>query len=125
MNSYSNELLDLCLRIKELTAENDLSLSKKIIYQAMSEYPDNPEPHNLLGLVLEKENNHVLAMKHFRAALDLDETYYPARENLNKYGTFHSNGSDCFSSLDCKTSETLKYEIKYDSHGIGCVTRRR
>ena len=40
----------------------------------MAENPHGAVPHNLMGILLEKESNHVLAMKHFRAAYALDPT---------------------------------------------------
>lgn len=48
----------------------------------MYKYPYSPEPHNLLGILLEKEGKHVEAMKHFRAYLDLDPTYCSALRNI-------------------------------------------
>ena len=50
----------------------------------MAENPHCAIPHNLMGILLEKEANHVLAMKHFRAAYALDPTYIPARYNMEQ-----------------------------------------
>ena len=54
----------------------------EIIRQAMYLYPESAEPHNLLGLLRKAQGDRVQAMKHFRAALDLDPTYTPARQNM-------------------------------------------
>lgn len=53
----------------------------------MSKYPHAPQTHNLMGIILEKKEEHAAAMKHFRAALALDPTYYPAKHNLDMYGS--------------------------------------
>ena len=58
----------------------------------MSEAPHAPEPHNLMGIILENENDHIGAMKHFRAAWALDPTYLPARFNMEQYAGFSAVG---------------------------------
>ena len=55
------------------------------IISRMIRDPDSPEPHNLLGILLEKEGEPVAAMKHFRAAWALDPSYEPARKNLESF----------------------------------------
>lgn len=45
---------------------------QKEIETAMAENPHCAIPHNLMWILLEKESNHVLAIKHFRAAYALD-----------------------------------------------------
>ncbi len=40
----------------------------------------------------EMQGNHLMAMKHFRVAWDLEPTYLPARQNLEVFGNTHSNG---------------------------------
>lgn len=89
-----NPLDELCLSVKKLVLENDYISSKKLIYKAMEDFPHAPHPHNLLGIVLEKTGNHLLAMRHFRAAWALDPSYAPANHNLQIYGTFFS-GNGC------------------------------
>ena len=58
----------------------------------MAENPHCAIPHNLMGILLEKESNHVLAMKHFRAAYALDPTYVPARYNMEQYAQMYPTG---------------------------------
>lgn len=65
--------------IRRLIENGALVKAEEVAAKAMGEYPHSPEPHNLMGIVLEKENEHVEAMKHFRAAWALDPTYLPAR----------------------------------------------
>jgi len=45
---------------------------------------DQPEPHNLLGVIAEYKGDIDQAQKHYRAAIALDPTYTPARANLNR-----------------------------------------
>ncbi|MPN31218.1 hypothetical protein SDC9_178692 [bioreactor metagenome] len=66
-------------------------------------------------------------MKHFRAAWALDPTYIPARQNLDCYGTFFSNGKCAYDESDYSVEEDeerKKYEIEYDKHGIGHIVRK-
>ncbi|MDU7925547.1 MAG: hypothetical protein E7J43_01435, partial [Finegoldia magna] len=49
----------------------------ELIYKKMAEFPHDPVPHNLLGILMEIKGNHLLAMKHLRAAWALDPSYTP------------------------------------------------
>lgn len=42
-----------------------------------------------MEILLEKQKNHLLALKHFRAAYALDPSYLPARYNLDQYSDFN------------------------------------
>lgn len=98
------DLDTLCVLAKKLTENNELRKCFHLICRAMELFPDAPQPHNLLGILFEKEGNHCSAMKHFRAAYSLDPSYTPAQQNLNTYGTFYSAGKcnygDTFSAAD-------------------------
>ena len=64
-----DEMLNsLIVNVREMMAKRELRECEKIIRQAMSDYPDNAIPHNLMGLLYEKKGDHLGAMKHFRAA---------------------------------------------------------
>ena len=93
----------LCHSVRALANRGDLIGGQGMAITAMSVYPDAPQPHNLLGVLLEKQGDHLLAMKHFRAAYALDPTYWPARHNLDHFGTFHSTGRCAFDESDCPT----------------------
>ena len=90
--SRSMQLQALCDGVREYAKARDFQKCVAVICEAMGEFPNEPEPHNLLGIVMEKECDHPGAMKHFRAAYALDPTYLPARQNLDHYGTFYSRG---------------------------------
>lgn len=77
-----------------ITYEDALQYGKKCIqnqkYAEAEEYlkkaiglnVDAPEPHNLLGILLEYQNDIQSALNHYRVALSLDAAYEPAQNNL-------------------------------------------
>jgi len=79
-------------RCKRLIVQHEYKECEKKLGEAMLRNPHSAIPHNLMGILMEKENNHVLAMKHFRAAYALDPTYIPARYNMEQYGTMYPSG---------------------------------
>ena len=80
----SERLEDKC---RELIEKKEYETCEKEIADAMVTMPHSAVPHNLMGILLEKEHNHILAMKHFRAAYGLDPAYVPARYNMDQFGT--------------------------------------
>ena len=64
----SERLEDKC---RELIEKKEYETCEKEIADAMVTMPHSAVPHNLMGILLEKEHNHILAMKHFRAAYGL------------------------------------------------------
>jgi hypothetical protein len=91
----------------------------------MKNSPHAPEPHNLLGMLLENQGDHLLAMKHFRAAWALEPTYLPARYNLEVYGTFFSKGAGAYDEEDCPVlEEKNNYMVEYDNNKNGHIVRR-
>lgn len=100
----SNELDQLCQLIKALVEERKYDDCIPAICQAMVRHPHAPQPHNLLGIVLERMGDHLSAMRHFRAAWALDPHYLPASHNLNTYGTFFSDGGCAFDESDVSLS---------------------
>lgn len=134
------EMNQLCASVRSLVEQKQYDACAPLICQAMEQYPHAPQPHNLLGIVLEKTGDHFTAMRHFRAAWALDPSYLPANHNLNTYGTFFSGGACAFDESDVPLPtpsgvETVYNErgvghvvsqntIQYDEHGIGHVVRR-
>ncbi len=119
------ELTELCRTVRKLIEQSKYQESEMLIQSAMGSHPHAPEPHNLIGILLEKKGDHLSAMKHFRAAWVLDPTYLPARHNLEHYGTFFSKGKCAYDETDClsEKKENL-YKIEYDRRGIGHVVGR-
>ena len=115
----------LCDRVRELIDRQDFAECEKLLCDAMSAHPHAPEPHNLLGILLETQGDHLLAMKHFRAAWALDPTNRPVRQNLDNYASFYARGATAYDDSDCTDEPSLSsVEIEYDQRGIGHVVRR-
>ena len=116
----------LCDQVRSLIRNRELAKCEKLLYDAMGKYPHMPEPNNLLGILLEKQGDHVLAMKHFRAAWALDPAYRPARQNLECYGSFYPVGQVAFDDSDCLPDPfTDRFEIAYDVRGVGHAVKRK
>ena len=124
LTSRSTQLQALCDGVREYARARDYQKCVAMICEAMGKFPMAPQPHNLLGIVMEKEGNHTGAMKHFRAAYALDPTYLPARQNLDLYGTFFSRGGCAYDESDCPREAPSPFQIKYDEKGIGHAVRR-
>lgn len=123
-NHYKNELDELCAMVRAMVSNKNYQGCIDSICNSMERNPHAPEPHNLLGIVLERMGDHTGAMKHFRAAWALDPTYRPATHNLNVYGTFFSDGKCAFDESDLEVSPSSNVEIVYDERGIGHVRRK-
>ena len=122
--SRSMQLQALCDGVRKYVDTRNYQKCVAMICEAMGQFPNAPQPHNLLGIVMEKEGDHAGAMKHFRAAYALDPTYLPARQNLEVYGTFYSCGKCAFDESDCPEAAPSPYVIEYDEKGIGHAVRR-
>lgn len=126
--SYKNEysLKTLCNEVRNLINSGEYEACYDLIIEGMSKSPHAPEPHNFLGILLEKRREHLLAMKHFRVASDLDPTYLPARHNLEIYGGFHSSGKIAFDESDFNyLEEKNSYKLEYGKNHIVYIVRRR
>lgn len=119
------ELTALCGVVKDLVRTRALAEAEALVSQAMSRHPHAPEPHNLMGLLLEHEGDHLTAVKHFRAAWSLDPTYLPARYNLSQYADlFCRVRKDAYLPEDCPQERPCRAcKIVYDENGIGHVLK--
>lgn len=114
----------LCSHVRESVQSGEIETCIADVHSAMAEFPDAPQPHNLLGILLEKMGDHSCAMRHFRAAWALDPTYAPAEENLKTYATFSSRGRCAFDESDCPQGQEDSFSIIYDGNGVGRILRR-
>jgi Tfp pilus assembly protein PilF len=71
----------------EKLRNKDFEKSYELIIAALSENPEAPEPHNLLGIWYELNQDIKVALKHYRAAYSLDPTYTPACKNIERICT--------------------------------------
>lgn len=124
LTSRAMQLQALCDGVRKYAKAHDYQKCVEMICEAMGKFPNAPQPHNLMGIVMEKEGDYAGAMKHFRAAYALDPAYIPARQNLDYYGTFYSRGGCAYDESDCLQESLSRYEIEYDEKGIGHAVRR-
>ena len=103
----SQALSELCESVRGLVSCREYTRCTDLIRQAMRDYPSAPQPHNLMGVVLEETGCHSAAMRHFRAARALDPTYGPPIQNLARYGTFCPTGQPAYDQCDCQGTDQL------------------
>ena len=59
------EIRKICNEVRELVKDGAYEECYLLLKSIIGKYPHAPEPHNFFGILLEKEGNHLLAMKHF------------------------------------------------------------
>ena len=125
--SKQNAMQPLTAHIRALVAQRHFSEAEAEAAQAMAAAPHDAQPHNLMGIIAESRNDHVQAMKHFRAAWALDPTYRPARINMERYGSFSGQmPRPVYDETECAPDPAESrpaYRIEYDAKGIGHVIR--
>lgn len=119
----SKKLYYLCSSVKKMVHVGNYDDAFKTVYESMAKFPNNPEPHNLLGILLEKKGKHDLAMKHFRVAWVLDPTYLPANQNISNFINFHPCMKYAYCEDDCQKEKKHEYRIIYDDKHIGHVEK--
>ena len=89
-------------KCRYLIAQGEYDECKAEIEVAMKRSPDSPIPHNLLGIVYEKQYEKDKALKHYRASYCLDPTYLPARRNMERLGTGDVSIAFAYTEKDCR-----------------------
>ena len=125
--SEQRAMQPLTAHIRALVAQRHFSEAEDEAAHAMAAAPHDAQPHNLMGIIAESRNDHVQAMKHFRAAWALNPTYRPARINMERYGSFSGQmPRPVYDETECAPSSAENrpaYRIEYDKHGIGHVIK--
>ncbi|MGM9940622.1 MAG: hypothetical protein ACI32N_01360 [Bulleidia sp.] len=111
-------------KCRKLIEQRRYEQCEKEIEQAMAQKPHCAVPHNLMGILMEKECDHVTAMKHFRAAYALDPTYVPARYNLEQYGQLNTIHRCAYTEEDCPTACDGQFRLVYDGKHVGHLVRK-
>lgn len=101
---------------RTLIARAEYAKCEKKIRKAMEEDPHSAVPHNLMGILLEQQCQHTLAMKHFRAAAALDPTYIPARYNMEQFGTQPFGVRCAFCEDNCPAENDPQFAEKFDEN---------
>lgn len=87
MNKFNKYMKDATNKLKN----DEFDDSYKLIMKAISENPNAPEPHNLLGIWYEFKGKNDLARKHYRIGYVLNPLYKPASVNLERVSTLFLN----------------------------------
>lgn len=111
-----NDFRMLCIKIKEMISNRQYKECERIISKNMGTYPHSPVPHNLMGIVLESEKRHELAMNHFRAAYALDPSYTPAVYNMEQFGCYYPSGKCAYSKEDCEEGNQYLFSSKFENN---------
>ena len=98
----------LCDCMRRMMQDGCFDECSSLICKAMAESPDAAEPHNLLGILLEKQGNHTQAMKHFRAAWALDPSCKAARYNMEFFSGWQLCGTCAYDDTDCSPANRAK-----------------
>jgi DNA-binding response OmpR family regulator len=78
---------------KRHISDRRFDLARASARKAIATDPGQPEVYNLLGALLEIQDDGLEAQKFYRAALDIDPTYKPAWANLERTASFHQVGT--------------------------------
>ena len=117
------QLYFLCYSVKKMIHVGKYEDAFKAVCESMARFPNNPEPHNLLGILLEMKGNHALAMKHFRIAWVLDPTFQPANLNISNFGNVLSCTKYAYEEDHHEKEKKYEYGIIYDDQHVGHVER--
>lgn len=116
------QIHDRIVAIKTEIEQHQYQEGFRQITQAMAAYPDAAWPHNLLGILLEHQGRHSLALRHFRAAADLEPGYQPAEENLDHYSKVFSPHAPDYGDEQPQEHPAGKYTTR-SVDGINYVVR--
>ncbi|MDD6435462.1 MAG: hypothetical protein PUF77_03610 [Clostridiales bacterium] len=99
-------------KCKRLIQKHEYRECEKKLGEAMKKEPHSAIPHNLMGILMENEKDHILAMKHFRAAYALDPAYIPPRYNMEQYGINCGYREYAYSAEDCPVRKSINHPIE-------------
>ncbi|MFP4457638.1 MAG: response regulator [Clostridia bacterium] len=91
---------------KKNILDKNYTKGEQYLKKAVALGVDQPEPHNLLGVIAEYNGNLDQAQKHYRAAIALDPTFSPARANLTRTSSIQYTKRD----IDLGDNEVEKEE---------------
>jgi len=86
------DYLSLIELTKRHISDRSFSAAREIVPRAIAADPDQPEAYNLFGALLEINGDLLKAQKFYRAALDIDPTFQPARANLERIVSWNKFG---------------------------------
>jgi DNA-binding response OmpR family regulator len=77
---------------KRHIADRNFATARETARRAIAADPGQPEGYNLLGALLEIKGDALEAQKFYRAAVDIDPTFKPARANLDRATSWNQLG---------------------------------
>jgi DNA-binding response OmpR family regulator len=77
---------------KRHITDRNFASARESARKAIAAEPTQPESYNLLGALLEIKGEWLEAQKFYRAALDIDPTFKPARANLERTTSLSKSG---------------------------------
>ncbi|MEW6667242.1 MAG: response regulator [Thermodesulfobacteriota bacterium] len=111
---------DDCPLLVELTkrhiTDRDFDSAAETARKAIAADPGQPEAYNLLGALLEIKGNGLEAQKFYRAAIDIDPTFKPARANLERITSWHKFGKIDLGPAHDEAAPVTRDSRKEDSH---------
>ena len=103
---------DKISEVKEMIQSKYYKECEALISSLMLKSPHSALPHNLMGILLEKQGRHEEAMRHFRAAYALDPQYEPAEKNMENLGSFVMRHECDYGENFCIPSEQTAVQEK-------------
>lgn len=85
---------------KRHIADRNFVNARETVRKAISKGPEHPEAYNLLGALLEIGGDWLNAQKFYRAALNMDPTFKPAKANLDRITSWNMSGKIDLGSED-------------------------
>jgi DNA-binding response OmpR family regulator len=77
---------------KRHISDRSFAVARETVRKAIAADPGQPEAYNLLGALFEIKHDRLEAQKFYRAALDIDPTFNPARANLDRTASWNKYG---------------------------------
>jgi DNA-binding response OmpR family regulator len=77
---------------KRHISDRNFAAARDTARKAIAADPAHPEAYNLLGALLEIKGDGLEAQKFYRAAIDIDPTFKPARANLDRATSWNKFG---------------------------------
>ena len=78
---------------KRYITDRNYEKAREVIQKAIAKDPAKPQAYNLFGALLEINREVLEALKFYRAAINIDPTFKPARDNLDRAASFYRMGT--------------------------------
>ncbi len=104
----------LISRAKAAINKRNFEFAAELLQKTAQQDNNSPEPFNLLGVLAEMKGDNTQAMKMYRTALDIEPSYKPAQENLNRASQLISYPEDA--SLGENKTENKTKENKEEDN---------